>query len=170
MQQQLAGLGYRSAVIAPGLTPGRPGTASRRTVAMPSSWRASTGPEHCRRSVCRPPPKKPRATSAREVLVAAGRVYRETTAWGVKHRAWLKGQQFEGAPLQQTFEACVRALVEAEARLQTLDQPVEERAHPDFYRTSVQDLRCLKGSDTLSALTLPVEAQEFRRFERAPTM
>lgn len=185
VQRQLAGLGYRCAVIAPGLTPVRPGdrvkTDRRDAEKLARLYRAGaltevrvpTPAEEAARDLVR---SREDAVADRlrarhrlaKFLLRQGRVYRETNAWGVKHRAWLKSQQFEWAPLQQTFEAYVRALEETEARLQTLDQQVEELAHHDCYRTPVQYLRCLKGIDTLSALTLTVEAQEFRRFERAP--
>lgn len=185
VQRQLAGMGYRCAVIAPGLTPVRPGdrvkTDRRDAEKLARLYRAGELTE-----VRVPAPAEEAARDwvrGREAavtdrlrarhrlakfLLRQGRVYRETKAWGVKHRAWLKTQRFEGAPLQQAFDAYVRTLEEAEARLQTLDQQVEDLAQHASYRIPVQYLRCLKGIDTLSALTLTVETQEFRRFERAP--
>jgi transposase len=85
----------------------------------------------------------------------------------VAHRAWLRSQRFEWPALQQTFAAYLRAREGGEAHLAVLDQQVVDLAQQAPYRTLVQALRCLKGIDTLSAVTLAVEAQEFRRFPRA---
>jgi transposase len=187
VQRQLVNLGYRCTVIAPGLTPVRPGdrvkTDRRDAEKLARLYRAGeltairvpTAAEEAARDLVR---SREDAVTDRlrarhrlgKFLLRQGRVYRETKAWGVKHRAWLKAQRFEWAALHQTFEAYVRTLEEAEARLQTLDQQVEDLAHHDPSRIPVQYLRCLKGIDTLSALTVAVEAQEFRRFERAPAL
>jgi transposase len=101
-------------------------------------------------------------------LLRQGRVYRETRhAWGVLHGLWLKRQRFEPTALQQTFEAYVRSLTETDARVASLDQALSELASEEPYRTPVAALRCLKGIDTLSALTIVVETQDVRRFSTA---
>jgi transposase len=84
------------------------------------------------------------------------------------HRAWLRTQQFDSPLLCSTFEAYLHALEDAEDRLETLDQQVLALAQADAYRVPVQYFRCLKGIDTLGAITLLVETQDFRRFPNAP--
>jgi transposase len=86
---------------------------------------------------------------------------------GTRYLEWLKVQRFEWAPLQSTFEALVRALEEVTDRVRSLDQQVEDLAQKPPYCTAVESLRCLKGVNTLSALTLFLETQDFRRFETA---
>ena len=101
-------------------------------------------------------------------LLRQGRAYRETkTNWGTAHKAWLRTQKFEWPSLQQTFEANMRAHDEAEARLETLEQQTYDLAQQPAYRVAVNCLRTLKGIDTLGALTLVVETQDFRRFSKA---
>jgi transposase len=80
----------------------------------------------------------------------------------------VKTQRFEIPALQRAFEAHVRAWEEAEARLLSVNQEVLELAGEEPFKTPVSYLRCLKGIDTLSAMTLIAEIQEFRRFS-APT-
>jgi transposase len=80
----------------------------------------------------------------------------------------LRRQRFDEPFAQQTFEAYLRALDEAEARLESLDNQVLEVAQTVPYQIPVQYFRCLKGIDTLSALTLLVETQDFWRFADAP--
>lgn len=184
VQRQIAALGHQCVVIAPSLTPRRPGdrvkTDRRDAEKLARLYRAGE------LTVIRVPSREEEAARdlvrAREDVLAdrlrvrhrlskfllrQGRVYRETKAWGVAHRAWLPTQRFEWGALQQTFEAYVRAVEDQEAHLHTLDQHVAELAQQEPYRTPVQHLRCLKGIDTLGALTLAVEVQTFRRFEQA---
>jgi transposase len=184
VQRQITGLGQHCAVIAPGLTPVRPGdrvkTDKRDAVTLARFYRSGdlteirvpTSEEESARDL-------PRAREdvltdrlrARhrlsKFLLRQGRVHRETKFWGVAHRAWLRTQKFEFPSLQLTFEANLRAYDEAEARLETLDQQTYDLAQEPRYRTAVNCLRALKGIDTLGALILVVEAQDFRRFGTA---
>ena len=100
-------------------------------------------------------------------LLRQGRIHRETKTWGVAHRAWLRKQRFEWETLQQSFEAYLRAVEETEARLETLAQQVQDLAQKEPYRVPVRYLSCLKGISTLSAVTLLLETQDFRRFKKA---
>lgn len=186
LHRQLTALGHRCVVVAPGLTPVRPGdrvkTDRRDAEKLARLYRAGeltvirvpTREEEAARDVVR---AREDALADRlrarhrlsKFLLRQGRIYRETkNAWGVRHRLWLKAQRFDWPALQQTFEACVRALEEAQARLDTLDQQLQDMAQQEPYRIPVAYLRCLKGIDTLSALTLVVETQDFRRFSTAP--
>lgn len=182
--RQIAQLGHKCVLIAPGLIPTRPTdrvkTDRRDAEKLARLYRAGelteiripTLEEEAARDLVR----------AREdgladrlrarhrllkFLLRQGRVFRETKSWTIAHREWLKTQKFEWVSLQQTFEGYMRALDDVEARLQTFDQQLQDLARREIYRTPVDYLRCLKGIDTLSALTLIVEAQDFRRFDRA---
>jgi len=184
VHRQITRLGHRCVVIAPSLTPRRPGdrvkTDRRDAEKLARLYRAGelttirvpTRAEEAARDLVR---VREDALADRlrvrhrlsKFLLRQGRVAHETKAWGVAHRAWLRAQRFEWPSLQQTYAAYGRAVEDAEAQLQTLDQQVAELAHQEPYRTPVQYLRCLKGIDTLSALTLVVETQAFPRFAQA---
>lgn len=184
VQRQLTALGQRCVVIAPALTPRRPGdrvkTDRRDAEKLARLYRAGE------LTLIRVPSREEEAARdlvrAREDAVAdrlrarhrlskfllrQGRVYRETKAWGVAHRQWLTAQRFEWPALQQTFEAYVRSLDETQARLNGLAESLHALAAQVPYHAAVQALRCLKGIDTLSALTILVETQDFRRFPTA---
>lgn len=184
VQRQVATLGHKCVVIAPALTPVRPGdrvkTDRRDAEKLARLYRAGelteiripTREDEAARDLVRVREDvlgdRLRARHRlSKFLLRQGRVYRETKSWGVKHRAWLKPQHFEHEPSQQSFEAYIRAHEEAEARLEVLNQQVQDLAQKEPYRVPVRHLRCLKGIDTLGALTLAVEAQEFRRFPNA---
>lgn len=186
VQRQIEKMGYRCVVIAPGLIPVRSGdrvkTDRRDAEKLARLWRAGeltairipTQEEEGARDLVRV--REDVLTDrlrARHRLVKfllrQGRVNRAVRSWSIAHRTWMKAQRFEWSSLQQTFEAYVRAVEEAEARLASLETLVMDLAGKDPYRVRVQYLRCFKGVDTLSAITLVVEAQEFRRFESAPS-
>ncbi|MBI2060154.1 MAG: IS110 family transposase [Nitrospirae bacterium] len=184
VHRQITGMGHACEVIAPALTPVRPGdrvkTDRRDAEKLARFYRAGeltpirvpTREEEAARDLVR---IREDALSDRlrarhrlgKFLLRQGRIYRETKAWGVAHRAWLKKERFEFDPLQRTFEGYIRALEETEARLAVLSQQVLDLAEREPYRETVKALRCLKGIDTLGAITLSVEAQEFRRFGKA---
>lgn len=184
LHRQITALGYRCVVIAPSLTPVRPGdrvkTDHRDAEKLARYQRAGELTEvrvpTCEEEAARDLPRvredalEDRLRSRHRLskfLLRQGRVFRETKAWGFAHRRWLESQRFEWTTSQRTFEAYVRAVEEAEGRLGVLDQQIEDLAKTVPYQKPVEYLSCLKGIDTLSALTLVVEAQEFRRFEKA---
>ncbi len=186
VHRQITALGHRCAIIAPGLTPVKPGDRvknDRRDAEKLARYhrnrdlteiRIPTREEEAARDLVR---AREDVLSDRlrarhrlaKFLLRQGRVHRETKSWGVAHRLWVKSQRFEWQALEQTFQACVRAVEEVEARMADLDQQLQDLAQLPVYREPVRYLRCLKGIDTLSALTLVVEAQEFRRFGKART-
>lgn len=182
--RQITGMGHRCVVIAPSLTPVRPGDrvkTDRRDAEKLAHFhrsgdlteiRVPTREEEAVRDLprVREDALKDRLRARHRLgkfLLRQGRVYRETTPWGVAHRAWLRKQSFEWDTLQQTFEAYMRAVEEVDARLGTLDQQLQDLAQKEPYQTAVKYLSCLKGFKTLSALTLIVETQDFRRFPKA---
>lgn len=183
-QRQITQMGQKCVLIAPGLIPKRPTdlvkTDRRDAENLARLYRAGelteiripTHEEESARDLvraredCMADRLRARHRLSR-FLLRQGRVFRETKSWSLAHRAWLKKQQFQWVPLQQTFEGYVRVLDDADAQMQAYDQQLQDMAQQQAYRIPVSYLRCLKGIDTLSALTLIVEAQDFRRFERA---
>ncbi len=100
-------------------------------------------------------------------LLRQGLVYREGKAWSKKYRRWLQTQRFSVQTLQQTYEAYSRMVEDTEQRLRGVEEQVLALAHQPEYQTRVKHLSCLKGIDVLSALTLAVETQDFKRFSKA---
>jgi len=185
VQRHLSELGQRCVVIAPGLIPVRPGdrvkTDRRDAEKLAKLYRAGElTPIHI---------PSMRWEGARDLvrsredalvdwlrarnrlgkfLLRQGRVFRETKTWGFKHREWLMGQRFDWPEHQQAFDAHRRSFDESETRLKALNEQLQELSQQDPYRLPVRYLRALKGINILSALTLVVEVQEFRRFQKAP--
>lgn len=184
VHRELTALGEQCTIIAPGMTPTKPGDrvktdrrdaeklASLHRARQLTAIRVPTREEEAGRDLTRARETAlvDRLRSRHRVgkfLLRQGRVWVGATAWGVKHRKWLDGQHFELQFLQRTYEAYLRAMAEADARLATLSEQVEDMAQMSAYRTVVRNLRCLKGVETLTALTIAAETQELRRFESA---
>jgi transposase len=186
LHRQLTALGQRVVVVAPTLTPIRPGdrvkTDRRDAEKLARLYRAGeltsirvpSREEEAARDLVRLREDilEDRLRAHHRLakfLLRQGRVYRETKVWGIAHRRWLRAQRFAWEPLQQTFDAYLQTLEETEARLTTAHQQIHDLTQRDPYWLPARYLRCLKGIDTLSALTLVAETQDFRRFAHAPT-
>lgn len=134
--RQIAQLGHKCVLIAPGLIPKRPTdhvkTDRRDAENLARLYRAGqlteiripTREEEAARDLVRAREDgladRLRARHRlSKFLLRQGRVYRETKSWAIAHRVWLKTQKFEWASLQQTFEGYIQTLDDAEARLRT---------------------------------------------------
>ena len=98
-----------------------------------------------------------------KLLLARGHVYRVGTNWTQAHWAWLRKIALEGADaitLRTYLELLEFKLVERDA----LDREIEKIAFAEPYREPVGRLRCLRGVDTLTAMTLVCEIGDVRRF------
>jgi transposase len=185
VQRQITEMGYQTVVIAPALVPRRPGdrvkTNRRDAEKLARLYRAGelteirvpTRAEEAARDLVRvrEDALKDRLRARHRLskfLLRQGRAHHETKGWGAVHRAWLRAQRFDSPLLQSTFEAYMHALEDAEARLESLDRQVLALAQTESYRVPVQYFRCLKGIDTLGAITLLVETQDFGRFPDPP--
>lgn len=184
LHRQMTALNQTCTVIAPGLTPHKPGDkvktdrrdaenlAQLHRAGQLTPVRVPTREEEAARDLTRVREDilvdRLRARHRlSKFLLRQGLIWHETKAWGLKHRAWVRCQHFDFPALQNTFQSYLRAVEEAEARLADLDRQVLELAEQPTLKELVGRLRCLKGIDTLSALTLAVEVQDFRRFSGA---
>ena len=69
--------------------------------------------------------------------------------------------------MKETFEEYHLRVRELEGKLQMMDKRIEEIALIELYAPKVRKLRCFKGIDFLTALTLVVEVGDFKRFKSA---
>lgn len=102
-----------------------------------------------------------------KMILRYGLQFLETKNWTQKHRAWLKRLQFDVAYAQQTFDNYLLAVEQAEERLKSLDILIEAAAEDETYATAAGWLRCLRGVDTITAMTILAELHDFRRFNNA---
>jgi transposase len=98
-------------------------------------------------------------------LARHGHVYREGRNWTQRHWTWLRGQRFTLPALERTYQEYRWTVEQLLARLADLEREILALAETAPYRERVGWLRCFRGIDTLTALTLLVEIGDFHRFD-----
>lgn len=98
-------------------------------------------------------------------LIRNGYIYHEGSHWTDKHGRWLKALVFDQPMLRTVFAEYLSQIEHCTQRLASLDKQVQSLAQSERYRAAVGVLRCLRGIDTLTAITLLTEVFEFGRFD-----
>jgi len=103
-----------------------------------------------------------------KLLLRHGRVYPAAGGtWTQRHRAWIGRQRFDQPALELAYLDAVAAVDGLMARKAVLEQHLARVAtEPELWPT-VQRLRAFRGIDTLTALGLQVEINDWHRFQRA---
>jgi transposase len=181
LQRQLYAAGVKAMVIAPSLVPSKPGerikTNRRDARKLAQMLRAEALSE------VHPPTLEEEAVrdlsrcreDAREDLLRArhrlgkmllrrGLVY-TARAWTQAHRRWLRSLGFEHEADRAVFDDYLRAIEYLEERLRGLEEKLIALSEKQPYREPVGWLRCFRGIDTLTAMTLVAELHDFRRFD-----
>lgn len=104
-------------------------------------------------------------------LLRHGRRFTGTKkAWTRRHAEWLQAQRWSLPALEQTHLAYIRAVDEAGGRLQAVDAELRDLLMLEPLRARVERLRCFRGIDDLTALTIAAELGDVRRFPTAPSL
>ena len=103
-------------------------------------------------------------------LLRHGRRFTAGTAWTQRHAAWLQTQRWALPALDQTYRAYRRAVEDAVARMQEVEADLRELLVLEPLRDRVIRLRCFRGIDDLTALTIAAELGDPRRFPTAPSV
>lgn len=185
LQRALTAAGIPCDVIAPALIPRRPGdrvkTDRRDAGQLAVLYRAGaltaihipTEQEEAARDLlrCR---EDIRADLLRarhrlsKFLLRHGRRFTGTKrAWSTRHETWLRQQKWPLAALEQTHQAYWRAVVEAGARLRTIEEDLRALLTLTPLQNRVERLRAFRGIDDLTALTIAAELGDARRFPSA---
>lgn len=88
-------------------------------------------------------------------------------AWTQPHRTWLRSIRFEQFTDQVVFDDSLLAVEQLEARIASLVEQLEAICQEDPYREPVGWLRCFRGIDTITAITIMAELHDIRRFKTA---
>ena len=185
LQRALTTHGIACDVIAPALIPRRPGdrvkTDRRDAAQLAVLYRAGaltaihipTEQEEAARDLlrCREDIRADLLRARHRLsnfLLRHGRRFTATKkAWTKRHAEWLQAQRWPLAALEQTHRAYVRAVDEGVARLQAVDTELRDLLTIDPLRSRVERLRCFRGIDDLTALTIAAELGDARRFPSA---
>lgn len=181
LQRRLAKSSIVCEVIAPSLVPVKPGDRiktdrrdARKQVfllqaGMLTEVHPPTEDEESIRDVCRcREDAKEDLHRARhrlvKMLLRRGIIYAGGRSWTDAHRRWLNQQSFESRFDQVVFDDYKHAVEQLEQRLAALDEQLEKAAEAPIYREQVGWLRCFRGIDTVTALTILAELHGIERF------
>jgi transposase len=182
LYRQLTALGVPCHVIAPALTPRKPGdrikTDRRDAAKLVRFFRAGElTPIHVPAEA---------AEAARDLvrcwedvredllrwrhrlvkfLARHGHVYRDGRHWTQRHWTWLRSQRFALPALERTYAEYRFTVEQLLARVAELDREIAALAETAPYRERVGWLRCFRGIDTLAAMILLTELGDFARFD-----
>jgi transposase len=187
LQRQLQQLGLTCDVVAPSMIPIRPGEKiktdrrdARKLAELARGHlltvvRPPTEDEEAVRDLCRGrDDARLDLMRARhrlsKFLLRRGRVFGtgRQRAWSQAHRWWLGTQTFERTAERVMFEDYLLAMEQVAARQHSLELHLEDIAREPRYAEAVGWLRCFRGIDTITAITLLAELHDFRRF-RSPS-
>lgn len=185
LQRQLhaAAAGLVCEVIAPALIPVRPGdrvkTDRRDARKLVRLYRAGEltvvhPPTEAQESVrdlvrCREDAREDLLRARHRLgkfLLRRGRVF-PGRAWSLKHAAWMARLDWEHPGEEAVFVDYRLAIEQVQARLRVLDAAIEQLSQSDPYREPVGWLRCFRGIDTVTAMTILAELHGFERFRTA---
>jgi transposase len=183
LQRYLATRRIACDVIAPALIPRRPGsrikTDRRDAAQLALLWRAQaltrvhvpTDQEEAARDLlrCREDlvgdllRARHRLT---KFLLRYGRRFTAGRAWSRAHTVWLGTQHWPLPALEHTFLAYRRSVDEAVARLRTVETDLRDLLTIAPLAERVVRLRCFRGIDDVTALTIAAELGDPTRFAR----
>lgn len=183
LQRDLRSQGIECVVIAPSLTPIRPGDhvktdhrdarklAELFRAGLLTEVRAPSEDEEAVRDLCRcRDDARVDLTRARhrlnQFLLRHGRAFGDgqQKAWSQRHRTWLGSLEFERPVERIVFEDYLLNVEQREARRLALDLELETIADSDTYRERVGWLRCFHGVNTITAMIVLSELHDIRRF------
>jgi len=97
-------------------------------------------------------------------LIRHGYIYTDGTHWTQKHFRWMRTLEFNVPMLRNVFDNYLTEMQHCVQRLETLDKDVQKLAAAEPYHQIVGLLCCFHGIDTLTAITTITEIFEFGRF------
>ena len=183
LQRRIEAQGCKCAVIAPSLVPVKPGqrvkTDRRDARKLLAMFKASLLTE------VHPPDEK--QESARDLtrlrqaakenldrvrhhilkfLTRYGYAY-VGTFWTLKHINWLGTLEFAEPLLRDVFDNYYTEMQHCMQRLKNIDKQLDQLAESNDYKEMVGLLRCFRGIDTLTAISIITEIFDFGRFSCA---
>ncbi|WP_068676090.1 IS110 family transposase [Oceanobacillus sp. Castelsardo] len=182
----LISLGIECEVIAPSLTPQKPGdrvkTDRRDALRLASLYRANeltsiyvpTKEDEILRDLVRA-----REDAKEDLLRAKHRLNKFLMRWEIHrpknikknwtyaYREWIDSLTFESSVSQSVFNEYRQQIVEIEQRMQRLEKEIQVQAEEGFHAPMIQALQVLRGISVLTATALVAEIGSFRRFKKA---
>jgi transposase len=185
LQRQMSVLAMKCVVVAPSLIPIKPGQrikTDRRDAAKLAGYLradeltevAAPSPEQeALRDLCRA-----RIDAKQDLMRCRHRLSKMLLRrslyypagkknWTRGHRVWLRSLRFVYPSEQAVFDDYLRAVEQLEERIKGLEEKLEAASQCEPYAEPVGRLRCFRGIDTVTAVTIVAELHGIERFESA---
>jgi len=181
LKRRIEILDCHCAVIAPSLTPIKPGnrikTDRRDAIRLLAMFKAGLltevhAPDRKQEAAreltrCRQTAQENLKRIRHQLLKFLSRhgyVYIDGSHWTLKHLRWLRSLEFGLPCLRDVCDSYFTEMQHCLQRLDSLDKDVEKLAQSDPYKEVVGFLCCFHGISTLTAITVITEIFEFGRF------
>jgi len=184
LQRRIEALGCKCSVIAPSLTPCKPGErkktdrrdakkllglfmADMLTEVYPPNEQQEAARELTRCRAAAQENLKRIRHQLQKMLVRHGYVFIDGQHWTQKHLRWLEAVEFNQPLLKEVFDCYLTEMRHCLQRVKTLDKELEKLAQSEDYKEVVGILRCFYGIETLTAISIIAEVFDFSRFASA---
>src|SRR6266487_3125507 len=185
LQRELEAQGVMCEVVAPSLIPIKPGEriktdgrdarklaerlrSGRLTAVQPPNEADESLRDLCRgRDSVRQDLARSRHRMSKFLLRRGDRYHDTQRHWGVRHMKWLRPLRFEHAAAQAIFDHYLLTIDHLDERQRQVDAQLGRFGSQEPYCQPVAWLRCFRGIDTVTAVSLVAELHDFRRF-RSP--
>jgi transposase len=101
-------------------------------------------------------------------LLRHGYSWREGERWTQKHWRWVRSIRFDDPNLQTVFDESIRSVEQSQEQLKTYNAHIEENARKPEYEKKVARYQALRGVQTITAMTIVAEGGDLRRYATAP--
>jgi transposase len=101
-------------------------------------------------------------------LLRHGRIWSGKTKWARPHWSWIQQQEFPEEALRRVKADYVRAVEEATARVQRLEQDIEDLVEQWLLKPLVVAFQALRGVQLVAAVVMAAEIGDYSRFVQAP--
>ncbi|MBB4120752.1 IS110 family transposase [Martelella radicis] len=182
LHRQLTDLGQVCIVVAPSLTPARPGDRVKtdrrdavllarlhRADELTAVWVPDEGHEAIRDLVrARTSAMENRRRARQQLagfLLRHGRIYRSGLNWTKKHRLWLSTLRFGHPAHQIVLQEYVDAVDDADKRLSRLETQIKMLIPEWSLGPVVQAIQAMRGVRLISAVTIVAETGDINRFD-----
>lgn len=182
LYRQLTDMGHDCIVVAPSMTPRRPGDRVKtdrrdaerlarllRADELTSIWVPDTIHEamrdlvRSRESAVEDLRRKRQMISS--MMLKHGRAYPGKSTWGSRHQVWLLRQKFDHPAHQIAIQEQVLAERHARERLERLTSTIEELVPDWSLGPAISALQALRGVGLVGAVTFMAEIGDMRRFD-----
>ena len=99
-------------------------------------------------------------------ILRLGKDYDGKSKWTLSHLSWLRSLELEDIEKEILNEYLAQYDLLAD-KIERFTSRIDELYHTEKYEEKVSKLRCFKGIDTVSAMTIQVETSDFERFPNA---